>query len=76
MVRRREPCITASQVWMESWLFLTGMVPSPLSILVRSWPRAFLFGLLSERLYASRPRVSSRSCGEKILASPHGAVLM
>ena len=43
MVSRRSPCSTPSQVWMVL-LDLTGMVPSPDSILVLSWPRAFLLG--------------------------------
>lgn len=41
IVRSRWPWMTPSQVWMPSLLF-TGMVPSPDSILVRNWPRAFL----------------------------------
>ena len=43
MVSRRSPCSTPSQVWMVL-LDLTGMVPSPDSILVLSWPLAFLLG--------------------------------
>ena len=46
MVSRRSPCSTPSQVWMVL-LDLTGMVPSPDSILVLSWPRAFLLGCRS-----------------------------
>lgn len=34
-------CMTPSHVWMPS-LLLTGIVPSPDSIFVRNWPRAFL----------------------------------
>lgn len=46
MVRSLSPCKTPSHVWMVL-LERTGMVPSPDSILVLSWPRAFLFGCLS-----------------------------
>lgn len=46
MVRSLSPCRTPSHVWMVL-LERTGMVPSPDSILVLSWPRAFLFGCLS-----------------------------
>lgn len=46
MVSSLSPWRTPSHVWMVL-LERTGMVPSPDSILVRSWPRAFLFGCLS-----------------------------
>lgn len=46
MVSSLSPCRTPSHVWMVL-LDRTGMVPSPDSILVLSWPRAFLFGCLS-----------------------------
>ncbi|TNN52876.1 hypothetical protein EYF80_036889 [Liparis tanakae] len=46
MVSSLSPCSTPSQVWMVL-LDLTGMVPSPDSILVLSWPRAFRLGCLS-----------------------------
>lgn len=104
MVRSLEPCMTPSQVWIPSGDF-TGIVPSPDSILVRSWPRtrrvcvkpyfflcmgieilvtvplAFRLGCLSTEvefspLGAAAGLASFASCGENILASPHGAVLM
>lgn len=46
MVSSLSPWRTPSHVWMVL-LERTGMVPSPDSILVRSCPRAFLFGCLS-----------------------------
>ena len=46
MVSKRDPCMTPSQVWMPS-LDLTGIVPSPDSILVLNCPLAFLLGCLS-----------------------------
>lgn len=46
MVSSLSPCSTPSQVWMVL-LDLTGMVPSPDSILVLNCPRAFLLGCLS-----------------------------
>lgn len=50
---------------------VTGIVPSPDSILVLSCPRALRFGCLSP------PSTSwAASWGEKILESPHGDVLM
>ena len=77
MVSSLEPWRTPSQVWMASE-DLTGMVPSPDSILVRNWPRAFRFGCGSVTVFKAPSLVSlgSNSWGEKILASPHGAVLM
>lgn len=64
------PSRTPSQVWIFSEL-LTGIVPSPDSILVRSCPLAFRFGWLS-----TRSSLLAASWGEKILASPQGAVLI
>lgn len=64
------PSRTPSQVWIFSEL-LTGIVPSPDSILVRSCPRALRFGWLS-----TRSSLLAASWGEKILASPQGAVLI
>lgn len=58
---------TPSQVWIPSLLF-TGIVPSPDSIFVRNWPLARLLGCLSMDSFSS--------WGEKILASPQGAVFM
>ncbi len=46
IVSSRSPCRTPSHVCMVL-LERTGMVPSPDSILVLSWPLAFLFGCLS-----------------------------
>jgi len=43
IVSSLDPCMTPSQVWIPSE-DLTGIVPSPDSILVRSWPRALRFG--------------------------------
>ena len=77
MVSSLEPWRTPSQVWMASE-DLTGMVPSPDSILVRNWPRALRFGCGSVTVLRAPSLVSlgSNSWGEKILASPQGAVLM
>lgn len=72
MVRSLSPCITPSQVCTPTAI-LTGIVPSPDSIFVLSCPLAFLFGCLSLPSF-SLPCWTS--CGEKILESPHGAVLM
>ena len=41
IVNNLDPWSTPSQVWIESDDF-TGIVPSPDSIFVRNWPRAFL----------------------------------
>lgn len=46
MVSSLSPCSTPSHVWMPAFE-RTGMVPSPDSIFVRSWPRALRFGCLS-----------------------------
>lgn len=46
MVSSLSPCSTPSHVWMVL-LDLTGMVPSPDSILVLNCPRAFRLGCLS-----------------------------
>ncbi len=78
IVNNRAPCMTPSHVWMPSD-DLTGIVPSPDSIFVRSWPRALRFGCRST-VVTSFPVGTMAgfpgSCGEKIRASPHGAVLM
>lgn len=52
MVSNLSPCSTPSQVWMVL-LDLTGMVPSPDSILVLNCPRAFRLGCLSP--WSERP---------------------
>lgn len=70
IVKSLSPCKTPSQVWIPLE-FLTGMVPSPDSILVRSCPLALRFGCLSDEDSAD-----DASWGEKIRASPQGAVLM
>lgn len=75
MVSSLEPWRTPSQVWIPSEL-LTGMVPSPDSILVLSWPRAFRFGCLSTAPESGPGFSPAASCGEKMRESPHGAVLM
>lgn len=59
MVSSLSPWRTPSHVWIVL-LERTGMVPSPDSILVRSCPRAFLFGCLSP--WSDRGNARKRRC--------------
>ena len=58
MVNNLEPCNTPSQVWIPSE-DLTGMVPSPDSILVLNWPRALRLGWGSEAAVAGLAEVAT-----------------
>ena len=70
IVKSLDPCRTPSHVCIPSE-DLTGIVPSPDSILVLNWPRAFRLGCGSAEELGSED--GSASWGEKIRASPQGA---
>ena len=80
-MRSLSPCSTPSHVCIPP-LDLTGIVPSPDSILVRSWPRALRLGWRSAELAPFvdpdpfSPSPEFISWGANIRASPHGEVLM